>query len=330
MKKNKSTRQIIFALLISVASGAQINAQVAKDTSSSKDLVNALHAAFGEHHARAVHSKGVILEGTFTPSKDAAAITKAFHLQKQSSKVIVRFSDFTGIPDIPDNSGAANPRGLGIKFIMPDGRTTDIISHSFNGFPTATSDEFRQLLIAIGESGPDAPKPNAVDKFLATHPVAKKFLTTQHIPASYATIDYFGVNTFQFTNSKGKTHYIRYQLINEAGDNFLTAEQSAKQGANYLIDEIKQRIAKSAVKFKLYAQIAEAGDDTNNPSVAWPDARKKVLLGEIIVTTLSNNTMQEDKAFVINPGNVPDGIAIADDMLKIRAGAYPISVKERQ
>jgi catalase len=57
-----------------------------------------LHSAFGKHESRAVHAKGIILEGTFVPSKDAAKITKAVHLQNQASKVLLRFSDFTGIP----------------------------------------------------------------------------------------------------------------------------------------------------------------------------------------------------------------------------------------
>ncbi len=44
----------------------QARADPAKETPLS--MVNALHTAFGEHHARAVHTKGVILEGTFTPA----------------------------------------------------------------------------------------------------------------------------------------------------------------------------------------------------------------------------------------------------------------------
>ncbi len=32
-------------------------------------LVDALHAAFGEHRSRAVHAKGIILEGSFVPSQ---------------------------------------------------------------------------------------------------------------------------------------------------------------------------------------------------------------------------------------------------------------------
>lgn len=304
------------------------NAQETTQKYSPGDLAYAMHSAFGNNHSRAVHAKGIIFEGIFVPNKDAAEITKAAHLQNVASKVLLRFSDFTGIPTIPDNNPAANPRGLGIKFIMPDKSTTDIICHSFNGFPTATSDEFRQLLVAIGASGPDAKKPTALDNFLATHPIAKTFLITQHITSSFATINYYGVNSFKFTNKKGASHFIRYQFITEAGEKYITTEESTKESANYLFTEIKKRIAKGPIKFKLYAQVAEKGDKIEDPSIAWPDSRRRVLLGEITITKLSENTTDEDKKFVLNPGNIPDGIEMADPMLELRAKAYPISVKE--
>lgn len=317
---------ILLLALANVAALAQDNNQ----KSSPGDLVNALHSAFGEHHTRAVHAKGIILEGGFVPDKAAAQLTKAIHLQNQPSKVLIRFSDFTGIPNIPDNNPAANPRGLGIKFILPDGSTTDIISHSFNGFPTATSDEFRELLLAIGASGPNASRPTALDKFLETHPVAKTFLTTQHIPASFATINYYGVNSFMFINNQAKSHYIRYQFITEAGEKFISPEQSAKENQDYLFTEIKKRIANGAIRFKLYAQVAEIGDKIEDPSIAWPDTRTRIYLGEITITNLAENSVQEDKSFVINPGNIPNGIEMADPMLILRSKAYPISVNERQ
>src|SRR4051794_24174128 len=86
-----------------MVAGAVINAvaQPADQKSSPAELVDALHKAFGNNHARAVHAKGIILEGVFTPGISAATLTSAAHLQKEASKVMVRFSDFTGIPDIP-------------------------------------------------------------------------------------------------------------------------------------------------------------------------------------------------------------------------------------
>jgi Catalase len=79
-------------------------------------LVDDFHAAFGKHHARANHAKGVILEGNFAPTDDASALSKAAVFAGPSVPVTIRFSDFGGIPDIPDNIGEANPRGLAIKF----------------------------------------------------------------------------------------------------------------------------------------------------------------------------------------------------------------------
>ena len=122
---------------------------------------------------------------------------------------------------------------------MPNDSSTDIVGHSFNGFPTSTSDEFRKLLLAIAASGPDAAKPTEFDKFLASHPVAKTFLTTQKTPVSYGTSDYFGVNAFKFTNKEGVSHFIRYQFIPVDGEQLLAPEQMASSGANYLQEEIK-------------------------------------------------------------------------------------------
>lgn len=314
----------------SFVAGGIVTTYAQKDTSSPADLVAALHTAFGDHHARAVHAKGIILEGTFTPDKNAATITKAKHLQKQPSKVIVRFSNFTGIPDIPDNIGAANPRGFAIKFMLPDGTTTDIVGHSFNGFPTANSDEFRELLLAIGASGANATKPTAVDSFLATHPVAKTFLTTQPTPASHATMTYFGVNSFKFTNAKGASHFIRYQFVPIGGEQLITQQQLESKGTDYLMTEIKQRVESKTIRFEMYAQIAEEGDVIDNPSIAWPGNRKRIKLGVIEIKKLADNSVASDKQLFFIPNNIPEGIATADPMLDFRSKAYPVSVKERQ
>lgn len=316
---------------IALASGSlNVQAQNQPQNSSPAQLVDALHTAFGNHQARAVHAKGIILEGEFTPDANAASLTKAMNLQKEKSRIVVRFSDFTGIPDIPDNVGGANPRGFAIKFIMPDGQTTDIVGHSFNGFPTENTDQFRELLLAIGASGPDAAKPNALDSFLSSHPTAKTFLTTQKLPASYATITYFGVNSFKFTNKNGTSHFIRYQFVPEDGERLLTPDQFNQAGPQYLQTEIKQRVASKSIRFRMYAEIAQDGDNIENPSIAYPTGREKILLGYIEIKTLAANTTTEDKALSFSPTNIPDGIETADPMLNFRGRAYPISVKERQ
>ena len=104
----------------------------------------------------------------------------------------------------------------------------------------------------------------------------------------------------------------------------------AGAGADYLQTEIKDRIAKRPIRFQLVAQVAEASDKVEDPSVAWPATRKKVPLGMIELQHLAANTPEQDKALSFSPNRIPDGIETADPMLDFRAKAYPISVKGRQ
>ena len=67
-------------------------------------LLKEFDVIFGEHPGfRPTHAKGTLLSGTFRPTQDAASLTRAPHFARESSPVLVRFSDTTGIPTIPDN-----------------------------------------------------------------------------------------------------------------------------------------------------------------------------------------------------------------------------------
>jgi catalase len=124
---------------------------------------------------------------------------------ESSVPVVVRFSDFTGLPNIPDTEVKANPRGFAIKFLLSDGSNMDIVNHSFNGFPVSTSSEFSALLEAIASSGGESTPGSELEEFLGSHPIAKTFLTTQtQLPQSWATTSFYSVNAVQFTDAEGR------------------------------------------------------------------------------------------------------------------------------
>lgn len=292
-------------------------------------LVEDLHAAFGAYRARAVHTKGTILQGWFDPSPGGAALSSAA-LFRARVPVIVRFSDFTGIPDIPDNEKNAQPRGFAVKFLLPDGSNLDLVNHSFNGFPVSTSWEFGELLRAIGASGPGTAKPTPLDAFLASHPIARQFLTTQTPPpVSWATTAYFGVNAYQFTRAAGAAHHVRYRFVPESGEQYLSDAELAARDPNYLSEEIADRVAKSPIRFTWLAQIAEVGDAIDDPAVPWPETRRLVKLGTITIDRLGPNTSLADRSLLFLPGTTLPGIAVADPMLSIRNAAYPVPFNER-
>jgi len=326
----KSVATVLFTLSLVNPTFAAAQEAPANQKSLPEQIVDAFNAVYGAHPgARANHAKGVIVEGTFTPTVSAASVSKAAHFQKQKKPVpvTIRFSDAGGIPTVPDTN--AIPRGMAVKFTLPDGAKTDMVLLSYNGFPVATAEEFRDFLLAIAASGPDAPKPTAFDNFLGAHPAAKAFVEAPNLqPVSFATQAYYGINAFKFTNAAGAVTFGRYQVLPVGGPKFLSKEQLAKMGQDYLVDEIGKRVRRSPAKLKLVLQIAGPGDKIDDPSIAWPDTRKKVELGTIAITKTTTESHTADKLLFL-PGTVTAGIEAADPMIAIRSAAYPISFARR-
>jgi catalase len=319
------------AALCCVASQAQVTTPQPELKTTPVQMVDTINSVFGPHKARAIHTKGVMLEGTFTPAASAAAISKAPHLNGKPVPVLVRFSNFAGLPDLPDNDGLSAPRGLAVRFTLPDGGSTDIVTHSFNGFPSPNGDQFNELFTALAASGPKAAKPTALDHYLESHPVAKAFLTApKPAPVSYGTLPYFGVNAFKFTNAAGKVAYGRYRIIPVAPAAYLSDADAAKQAPGYLASEIGQRVAKAPVQFKLMLQIAAKDDKVDDPSVAWPDSSRTVELGTLALTRLAANPDAQQKSTVFMPNSLPSGIEVEDQMVNFRSASYAVSFGRRQ
>ena len=296
-------------------------------------LVDAMNALAGGPHQgyRANHAKGILVEGTFTPAKSAPGLSKAPHFAK-SVPIMVRFSDTTGVPNLPDAAPEASPHGMAIRFKLPDGSSTDIVCISADSFPVATPEDFLAFLTAAASSGSGVPKPTPLEQFLGGHPAALEFVTTPRpAPDSFGTLSFYGVNAFKFTNAQGVSRYTRYQVIPEAGDRALTPDQTAKAKANYLMDELPQRLAKGPVKFRLQVQLAKEGDSTNDGTQVWPDDRETVILGVITLKTVTPDQVAAQRTLIMfNPLNLPPGIEPSTDpVLLARPAAYGVSYGQR-
>lgn len=280
---------------------------------------------------RAVHNKGILVTGSFIPSKSASTITKAAHLQKTSSKVTIRFSNAGGVPKIEDTNPSANPRGMAIRFELPNGSITDIVSLSINAFPVSTPEQFLEFLNAIIASKGDSNRPTALDLLISKTPSLQRFMAIpRYFPVSFTTATYFGINAFEFTNAKGHKTYVRYQIIPMGGQESLSLDQLAKAGPNYLFEELPERLKTKNPAFRLMAQIADKDDVINDPSVIWPDDRKQVELGVIHIESLVPNNAEAEKSLAFNPLILLDGIAPTNDpVLLARPSAYAVSVGRR-
>jgi len=304
------------------------SADITEKVLTAFDAVNGgVHPGF-----RPAHAKGILLAGVFTPSPDASSLTRAPHLQRSSTPVMVRFSDFAGIPSIPDNDPNASPRGMAIRFQLGDEVATDIVAHSVDGFPARTVEELREFLEAVATSGPDAPKPTPIEVFLGSHPAALHFVQApKPVPTSFARQSYFGVNAFKFTNRTGQTHFGRYRIRPEGGTEYLDAATIAAKPANFLMDEISERLAKGPAKLNLAVQLAATGDVVDDSTVHWPEERPHVEFGTLELTGVVPNNEAAQRDLIFDPIPRIDGIySSGDPLIAPRSTIYLASGRRRR
>jgi catalase len=297
------------------------------------DLLQQFDQLFGLHPGyRAAHAKGVMLTGAFTPSPSAQNLTRAPHITRESTPVTVRFSNSTGVPQIPDSSPDANPRGLAIRFNLAEHVHTDIISHSIDAFPTRDGYEFLEFLRAAGASGPDVPSPKPIEKFLGSHPAALAFVQApKPFPASLARESYFGVTAFAFTNAAGEKKFGRYRIVPQDGNEYLTDAGAAALAPNYHFDELLERAAKGPIRFKILVQVAAPSDTTDDATIHWPESRDLVELGTVELTAAVQDNATEQKHIIFDPIPRVDGIdPSADPLLELRAAIYLLSGRRRR
>jgi catalase len=245
--------------------------------------------------------------------------------------VTVRYSDSTGMPTIPDNDPAkSGPRGIGVRFLLAEHVHTDIVAHSTDGFPVRTGEEFLEFLRAVLAFG--GGKPEALGAFLAAHPNAKRFVEEpKPIPTSFARGAFFAVTSFKFSNARGVSRHGRFRIRPEGGTEYLSDEQAATKSANFLFEEIGQRLAKEPVRLGVFVQMADGNDDVTNASVAWPEGRKEIPFGTITLTSRVDEKDPENWKIIFDPIPRVDGIDTSGDPLtEVRSDLYLLSGRRRR
>lgn len=309
------------------------------------------------------HAKGILLSGTFTPTREAVKLSNAPHFTNSAgTPVIARFSNSTGLPQIPDSNPNADPRGLAVRFnlgstadssLTGEGRRrvhTDIICHSTPFFPVRTGEEFLAFFKAIAASPPGSPSPSPIEDFLSTHPAALAFVQApKPPPSSFAREQYWGVTAYQLVSAAGEITHVRYQFRPDAGVETLDADalKDKEKSPNYLFDQLRgdenvSRLRANPIVFHLCAQIAGPGDVVDDATKRWPgaDAGADLEGGHVVTlgTVKLDAPVPDDddgsvqKHVIFDP--VPRGVEglrpSGDPLLEMRSAVYLISGRERR
>jgi catalase len=299
----------------------------------SQRLVDGLNATYGVHPGcRAAHAKGVLCSAVFTPTPEAATLSRAAHLAGPPVRAHVRFSNGSGDPGAADT--VRDGRGMAVKLYLPDGTKSDVVAISLPAFFARTPED----LIAFNDArrpDPATGQPDIarVGAYLGEHPEAVAAVTAavgHPIPTSYATLAYHALHAFGFVDRADGIRFGRYHLQPAAGVSSLTDEEASTQRPDYLAAELADRLTQGPVGFDLDVQLAGAGDPIDDPTAPWPDDREVVRIGRLEISAPAHDREVGGDVLVFDPTHVPDGIVLSrDPILLARPGAYSVSVARR-
>jgi catalase len=301
-----------------------------------EEIVDALGAVNGGPHPgfRAVHAKGTVCEGKFTATPEAKRLSRAGHLQGDPVEATVRFSNASGHPRAKDSDPIAG-RGMAVKFHLPDGEATDIVSVPLVVFFARTPEDFLEMTRArIPDPETGQPDPEKLGAYLAEHPEAgvalQKGLPKLAPTTSFATSDYRALHAFCLVDADGGTHWGRYTWEPEEGTEYLNEEQVAAASRDYLQEEIRQRLADGIARFTLEFTLANENDPLDDPTVEWEGEHEVVELGELEVLRVVEDAETPGNPIVFDPMRLTDGIEpSADQILAARPKAYSVSIERR-
>ena len=290
-------------------------------------IVDALAPASGEPLGhRRNHAKGICFTGVFAATGAGAELSRAQVFARGEYLVVGRFNLASADPNLADN--AARVRGLGIRISTPNGEEWRSAMIDAPFFPVATPQGFYELLVASGSKDP-----NAMPSFIATHPEFPAFVGwAKAAPwtGSYAENQYNSLNSFIFVDASGGQRTVRWSLKPQAPPVFISPDDLGKRGPNALEQEIVQRVQGGAQRWTMTVTVANPGDPTSDPSKAWPDGRRTVEVGTLVVKQIQAEPDGPCRDVNFDPAVLPGGMRTSDDPFPAaRSAAYSVSFNRR-
>jgi catalase len=246
--------------------------------------------------------------------------------------VIARFSVGGGSPKASDK--AKSVRGLALKFNGPRGESWETANISAPVFFANSPENFVKFLEARRpDPATGRPDPAKVKAFNDSHPDAKpqiEWLAKAPVPASYATVNYWGANAFEFTTPANKKVFGKWMFEAASGQKGLSDDELKQLGDDFLADELRKRAADKSIAFNFNVQIAEQGDVVNDATVPLPANRKVVTAGRLVIDKVEAGPGGACDKITYNPLVLPKGVGpSADPTLVARPASYGISLSRR-
>ena len=296
-------------------------------------MVDAFEATNGKFEGyRRSGAKGICAVGEFVGSPEGRALSTASAFGGSAIPVIVRFSVGGANPKAADNT--KGQRNMALQFNLPGGEIWQMGNISAPVFGALSPMQLLGRLESLrADPVTKAADPAKVKAFADANPevlLQGKYFASQPVPASFGSVNYWGVHAFGFVNAKGETQFGKWVFEPVGGVQGLSDEEAKARGPNFLFDDLRQRAQTGKLAFNFNLELAQPGDKLDSATMPLPEGRKKLMLGLLKVTAVSPDAGGDCLNITFNPTALPKGVqASADPMLTARAAPYGVSLGRR-
>ncbi|WP_220757549.1 catalase family peroxidase [Shewanella colwelliana] len=293
------------------------------------DFIDVFEKLAGKHPGvRKGHAKGVCAIGEFMPTEVGRRYSDSPLFSSGKSAASIRFSMAGGNPHASET--ARSPRGIGVKLTMADGSVHNLAGLTTPVFPGKSPEVFLGLLETLLPNKQGKVDGSQIMQYRHDHPSTLpqfNWLQAHNPPSAYTSVNYHGIHAFYFVDGQGKKTKFKWRLVPKEGEVLLTDAQMEQLPDTFLANKLEQQLLQGPINYELEAVIGHEEDETNNPSLMWPDSREVVTLGTLSIRD-SGDVSCEPINF--DPNRLAKGIEPSDDpVLKIRSTAYAISFGKR-
>ena len=296
-------------------------------------VIDQFESTFGKFAGfRRSGAKGVCATAEFVGSADGRALSTSSAFAGKPVPVVARFSVGGANPNAPDNT--KTQRNMALQFNLPGGETWQMGNISAPVFGAANPEQFMGRLASLQpDPATKAADPAKVKAFADANPdvlLQGRYFAGQPVPASFASINYWGVHAFAFVNAKGEKQFGKWVFEPVGGTQGLTDDEAKAKGASFLMADLRERAAAGKVAFDFNLELAQPGDKIDSAVTPLPAGRKKVTLGRLVVKAVSPDATGDCVAITYIPTVLPKGVeASTDPMLAARAAPYAVGLGRR-
>jgi catalase len=281
---------------------------------------------------RVVHARGTGAEGAFVSTGALQPFTKAaLFAPRTTTPVFVRFSTVIHPKGSPE--GLRDPRGFATKFYTGQGNW-DLVGNDLPVFFIRDAMKFPDMIHSLKPSPvTNIQDPNRYFDFFSHVPESTHMLTQVYsdlgTPASYRTMDGFGVHAFKLVAADGSIVFAKFHWKARQGVRNLTGAEAKLADFNYLTKDLYDHIASGdAPKWDLMVKLLKPEDLKKLSYNAFDDTKDWLGVPEILVGTMTldkapNNFFESTEQAAFSPGVMVPGIEPSPDrMLQGRIFSY--------